>query len=171
MGMDVFGRQPTAEVGEYFRNNVWWWRPLAELCKYFAPETCAKCTHWHSNDGDGLDAEGALALADALDTALKNGGIAEYIKDRDEFIAALPDKPCELCNGTGVRCDALGVELGFPERVIDEEGHPRFGQKGWCNSCEGKGAKPDWMKNYPCDAENVAEFVAFLRACGGFNIH
>ena len=28
MGMDVFGLAPKEEKGEYFRNNVWWWRPL-----------------------------------------------------------------------------------------------------------------------------------------------
>ena len=28
MGMDVFGLEPRKEKGEYFRNNVWWWRPL-----------------------------------------------------------------------------------------------------------------------------------------------
>jgi hypothetical protein len=36
MGMDVFGRKPTAQAGEYFRANGWAWRPIhaliAELC-------------------------------------------------------------------------------------------------------------------------------------------
>lgn len=29
MGMDLYGKKPLNPVGEYFRNNVWWWRPLA----------------------------------------------------------------------------------------------------------------------------------------------
>jgi hypothetical protein len=29
MGMDVYGKEPKSDKGEYFRNNVWWWRPLA----------------------------------------------------------------------------------------------------------------------------------------------
>ena len=31
MGMDVFGKNPTSEVGKYFRRNVWHWRRLADL--------------------------------------------------------------------------------------------------------------------------------------------
>ncbi|QOR55575.1 MAG: hypothetical protein UMS36scaffold28_65 [Phage 59_13] len=28
MGMDVYGVKPKSKQGEYFRNNVWSWRPL-----------------------------------------------------------------------------------------------------------------------------------------------
>jgi hypothetical protein len=35
MGMDVYG-----ESGNYFRNNVWWWRPLANYCQAIAPHIC-----------------------------------------------------------------------------------------------------------------------------------
>ena len=66
MGMDVYGKNPSSEIGKYFRNNVWWWRPLAEYAIKTAPEICAPCKYWGSNDGDGLDAAGAVALADAL---------------------------------------------------------------------------------------------------------
>lgn len=31
MGMDVFGRNPSAEQGRYFRASVWTWRPIHEL--------------------------------------------------------------------------------------------------------------------------------------------
>ena len=32
MGMDVSGRNPSDPVGEYFRANVWSWRPIVHLC-------------------------------------------------------------------------------------------------------------------------------------------
>jgi hypothetical protein len=36
MGMDVYGRNPTAEAGNYFRASIWSWRAIhgliAELC-------------------------------------------------------------------------------------------------------------------------------------------
>jgi len=66
MGMDVIGRNPRDGVGNYFRNNVWRWHPLAEYGCEVAPEIAAKCRHWHSNDGDGLDAEDSIRLADLL---------------------------------------------------------------------------------------------------------
>jgi len=31
MGMDVYGRNPSAESGRYFRANMWHWRPIHEL--------------------------------------------------------------------------------------------------------------------------------------------
>jgi len=31
MGMNVYGRNPSAESGEFFRANVWHWRPIHEL--------------------------------------------------------------------------------------------------------------------------------------------
>ena len=31
MGMDVVGRNPSAEAGEYFRANLWSWRPIHNL--------------------------------------------------------------------------------------------------------------------------------------------
>jgi hypothetical protein len=31
MGMDVVGRKPDAKSGEYFRANVWSWRPIHDL--------------------------------------------------------------------------------------------------------------------------------------------
>ena len=36
MGMDIFGLNPKSEFGKYFRNNIWWWRPMSMLIH----ETC-----------------------------------------------------------------------------------------------------------------------------------
>jgi hypothetical protein len=66
MGMDVYGRNPTNETGEYFQRNVWGWRPLAVAVQRIAPDICAKCKYWQSNDSDGLEADDAKALASAI---------------------------------------------------------------------------------------------------------
>ena len=73
MGMDINGRNPTGKCGEYFRNNVWCWPPLANYCNMIAPDICAPCRYWHTNDGDGLDAAGAVALAKALQKEIDAG--------------------------------------------------------------------------------------------------
>ena len=44
MGMDVYGRNPSSPVGEYFRATIWAWHPLhaliSELCSdLLDPET------------------------------------------------------------------------------------------------------------------------------------
>jgi hypothetical protein len=171
MGMDVYGRKPTAEVGEYFRRNVWGWRPLADLCIDLAPAITAGCQHWHSNDGDGLDATLALSLACELRAALADGRAASYVATRDTALKALPDETCHICGGTGVRTDKLGREMGQHTRRINEPSHPRHGKKGWCNGCDGRGTTRPSATWYYLDVSDVAEFTAFLEACGGFEIH
>lgn len=76
MGMDIYGKAPASTEGEYFRNSVWWWHPLAEYITHAHPDLAAACTLWHTNDGDGLDADDAAALADALTEDLNNGAVA-----------------------------------------------------------------------------------------------
>lgn len=171
MGMDVFGVKPTNETGRYFRNNIWYWRPLANLCNALAPEICAACESWQHNAGDGLDEAGAQALALVLRRRLEDGTIERFIAERDSRLAALPDEACEICAGTGVRSDSLGKERGMTEKRITERKHPRCGQKGWCNGCDGRGTVRPFETNYPCTVENVTEFADFLEACGGFEIH
>lgn len=172
MGMDVYGTQPTSKTGEYFRNNVWWWRPLADYVRQIAPEITAACVYWQSNDGDGLDAAGARALADRLQQELSEGRTAAYAAIRAAELAALPDEPCAYCASTGTRTDAVGVRMGMRTRTCpDEPGHPRRGEVGWCNGCDGRGRVRPSEADYPFSVENVEAFVAFLRDCGGFEIH
>lgn len=151
MGMDVYGKAATSDVGKYFRNNCWWWRPLARYAVEVAPEVTAACTHWQSNDGDGLDADGALKLAEALQAEIDAGRTSAREKEYMALLDALPDIPCNICGGSGRRND-MEVANG-------------------CNKCHGKGrVRPD-ETSYPFSAENVQEFVSFLRASGGFEIN
>ena len=82
MGMDVYGNEPRNETGEYFRRNVWGWRPLADYITEMHPEEAKGCAYWHSNDGDGLDAEGSVVLAEALDDAIVDGRVNRWFDER-----------------------------------------------------------------------------------------
>lgn len=168
MGMDVYGLAPTHHKGQYFRRSVWGWHPLADCCLAIAPKLTAPCTHWHSNDGAGLD--GARRLGTALKEAIDSGSVADYVAKRDAKLAALTDDPCRQCSGTGVRADDIGTSLGMKTRLIDKAHHPRHGETGWCNGCDGLGVTPAWEKHYRLCTDDVAEFADFLLACGGFEI-
>lgn len=55
MGMDVWGRNPSSDVGKYFRANIWSWRPIHDLIRtlcsdLLAPETIVGMS---INDGFG----------------------------------------------------------------------------------------------------------------------
>ena len=171
MGMDVSGKKPTTEAGSYFRNNVWWWRPLAQYLTSQAPrQIVGKCRYWQSNDGDGLNAKDSKKLAAWLREEIASGRTATYAMDYQAELDAVPPHDCQYCNGTGTRTDSVGRENGMVEKVIDEPAHPRQGQKGWCNGCNGIGKVEDIANNDPFTVENCAEFAAFLEGCGGFEI-
>lgn len=164
MGMDVYGKKPKNEAGEYFRNNVWWWRPLADYIIEQHPDLAAGCEYWHSNDGDGLGARKAVKLADALDADLESGKVAIYAVEYAAAVAALPREECALCVGTGLRTDGVGVQYGY-----DKPRDPETG-RGGCNGCSGIGTREPWAASYPFDVDNVREFATFVRASGGFEI-
>lgn len=150
MGMDVYGKHPTSEIGKYFRNNVWWWRPLWDYCAIVAPKLAGKVEHGQTNDGDGLNAIDSQALAAILRTKIKNGEAKRYEDSYTKRLAAIPDELCEFCKGTGKRSD-------MPKQ-------PK------CNGCEGKGKRRPSDTWYPFSVENVQQFAAFLDECGGFEI-
>ena len=161
MGMDVYGLKPKNEKGEYFRNNIWWWRPLWDYCleKHFS--VAGKVEDGHSNSGHGLNAGDAKKLAAFIKKDLDSGKALKYAQKREEEFATLPDVACEYCESTGSRTwqphqgpnstDAIKIET--------------------CNGCKGKGNVRPWITQYPFDIDNLAEFQEFLDNCGGFSIH
>lgn len=157
MGMDVMGVAPTTEAGEYFRRNVWGWRPLWQYVEDVHPDIADQVGYGHSNDGDGLDAEYSEVLAAALVEDVDSGRAASYIEQRDAYLADLPMEPCEWCDSTGVRTDEVGVKMGMVE-------------KQWCNGCDGKGERQPWARSYHLDKQDLLDFAEFLEGCGGFEI-
>jgi len=170
MGMDVIGRNPISERGEYFRNNVWWWRPLWDYCLTVAPDLCEKVSG-HYNDGDGLEDEGAKRLSQILLLSLSDGTCEAYEKRYNAEVAELPHDDCEICNKTGIRTDEVGKEHGMDTKELPEDKAIVLGRThGWCNGCDGMGWKPSWATNYPFTQDNVREFAEFLAESGGFSI-
>lgn len=159
MGMDVLGKSASSETGKYFRNNCWWWRPLANYACHVAPDITAKCQYWHSNDGDGLSAKQSKALADRLQAEIDSGRCAEYAMRYQSKADSTPDETCDICHGTGRRSD---WESFGPEWLAATNG---------CNACHGKGTRRPSSTWYYFSIENVQEFVDFLRECGGFQIY
>lgn len=170
MGMDVIGNAPTTKVGAYFRNNVWYWRPLWGYCQYVAPKL-TESVNGGTNDGDGLNAEDSIELGRRLLSEIVSGRTKEYETDYRKALADLPLEPCDLCNRTGIRgtSDPHGVDLS--EKELSPEQQALYGRThGWCNVCDGAGEKSNWVTQYPFEEENVKEFAEFLLTCGGFSI-
>lgn len=174
MGMDVVGSNPTTTQGEYFRNNLWWWRPLWNYCYGVAPDIIDDelFDYGHYNDGAGLDAEGSVALGMRLLQEIQSGRTAEYEAEYRKALADLPMVDCEHCNATGIRTDAVGMEAGMHDKALEESVAIVVGRThGWCNACDGVGKRRHFGTSYPFDKENVQEFANFLMGCGGFSIY
>ena len=159
MGMDVYGKNATSTKGEYFRNNVWWWRPLWDYCEEIFPP-CREVSG-HYNDGDGFDNDLAILLGQKLLQELESGRTQQYAEARQSALDALPMQPCDFCNGVGI----VQVKEGWPDYV---EGEVTF--RDPCNSCNGTKEKEPWERHYPFSVENVREFAEFLLDSGGFEI-
>ena len=159
MGMDIYGTKPSGKRGEYFGNNAESWGPLAAYCQQVAPEITSACRYWYSNDYDGLDAAGALALAEMLQEEINAKRTDTYALRYASAQSMMPNEPCNMCSGTGVR-------VPLPHRGADNL--KKAGIR--CDSCEGAGYVRPLACHCSFSTENVADFAAFLRESGGFEI-
>jgi hypothetical protein len=114
MGMDLHGHNPTAPEGEYFRASIWTWPSLVKVITALCPEETSNCKNWEYNEGDGLNGEQALRLAEALERKLRSGEVAFALCDPAQITTAK----------TGAAITALlqsqGVIVEHQEPVIDE---------------------------------------------------
>jgi len=151
--------------GAYFRNNVWWWRPLAD---YIIEHT--KCVseedakHWHFNDGHKVSEEEANAIADQLEHLIKTGHTETFAHDYEQ-----QRKECEEHNK---KVDALHKKL--KEKVERETGktniapcdYPKADHEEWNRIYR----MTKHTASYPFSMDNVREFIKFCRNSGGFEI-
>ena len=141
--------------GVYFRNNVWYWRPLwAYVCQVcyevMSEDDMEAGTH---NGGVKISMKKARKMYKILETLIDAG---EVQKEEERYRKSLEDMPLETCSV----CDGSGKK-----RPGDSD--PK---RKKCWKCEGTGEQENWMTSYPFIEKNVVEFSHFLRDCGGFRI-
>ena len=82
-----------ANPGIYFRNNVWWWRPLWNYCYLVADDIISEelFNSGEYNNGAGLNDKDAKLLGNRLMECIADGSTikyqAEFIQNQDD----LPD--------------------------------------------------------------------------------
>ena len=156
MGFDLYGTAALSAEGEYFRNNVWWWRPLwdyiCDICNDFL--TAKDMNKGGYNNGDTISRTKALKIAKRIKKYHKSGKLDEYAVNYKHRLDELPDSDCDICSSTGKR------------KSIPERGAGNI----HCNGCDGTGKQRNWGKSYPFDVNNVLEFVTFAENSGGFQI-
>ena len=151
--------------GVYFRNNCWWWRPLADFiinnCEWLTQEQQERL---HDNSGFEFSHHEAGTIADTLQKMVDDGTAAEHEKG-----IKLKMEVGEAWNkGIHKQQEALEKE------AIKETGnakivpydYPTDIKKKW-DDLQGQ---TDRNAHYPFHEANVKRFICFLRECGGFQV-
>ena len=152
--------------GVYFRNNVWWWRPLAELihdkCGEFLSEKQRRSLQ--HNDGTTYTKQQAIKIANKLSDLIKSG----YCDDLQKSI----EKNSKIAREHNKKMQARlkevqdAVKRNFPDDNFVPRDYPEPYKTQWNEVY----ATKSWDDSYPFDVENVKEFIKFARYSGGFRI-
>ena len=161
MGVDISGKKPTTNEGDYFSSNWWGWRPINYICQLAAEQSKLKIdfSYWGSNDGKGLTTQKQCdKLADAIELLISNSaGYNENMVDNDDRIYVVLGAWVEA--GTGRFYSEEDIELN--EQY--EYGSILF------NSVVTKSGKMV-ESAHSCSLGHIKNWITFLRGCGGFKI-
>ena len=152
--------------GHYFRNNVWYWRPLwsfiVTVCDDILNEE--DCEKGSNNDGHEISEEKALAIADRIDDINESGAIDLFAENVEEI-----RKEGEKHNKKlEVKKETLRkrVHTYMDSDKIVPAHYPEPYKAMWKKLQD----QEDWDAHYPFDADNVREFGKFCKESGGFEI-
>ena len=152
-------------VGIYFRNNVWWWRPLADLviklCKLLDEK---QKDHLHDNGGYEYNEATAHYIADTLEAFVKSP-----VAKRTEIAHKKEMKKAEAHNKkVSVKLKAL--EMDAIAKTGNKKIAPCDYPKDLHDKWESIYHERDHTDSYPFALKNVKRFTKFLRECGGFSV-
>lgn len=83
-----------------------------------APDTWSGCTHWRTNDCDGLDDADSSALAEILEARINDQSIESYALRCVSAINMMPKERCSTRNGTGIASACSGYCDIFTGQII-----------------------------------------------------
>ena len=155
-----------SQAGTYFRNNIWWWRPLAHyVLEYTKVIDDNKKKYWAYNDHHIVNDKDAQEIAKQLKYLIKSGhtkGFAikwdvkrKKLEDANEAIEKeLSEFEREVC-------------LKLNKKNLAPRDFPKKDFKEW-NRIYNK--KFFTINTYPFSEKNVESFAEFCENSGGFEI-
>ncbi len=158
MGVDISGRKPKSEVGDYFGSNWWGWRPIHTICDIaiYKEKLRMNTEYWGSNDGKGLRTQKQCdRLAEAIEGLL--GDDINLKEDNDRVY---------LCLGSW--CE-FGTGKFIPNELVISlnEQYPMGTILYTSIICEDGTAVES---SHSTSVGRIKEFINFLKNCGGFEI-
>jgi hypothetical protein len=160
MGVDISGRKPKTEEGDYFCSNWWGWRPILAISEsaMLSSKLDYDTSYWGSNDGKGLRTQKQCdKLADALELLISNN-YNEYLTENTDRIYIVMGSWCEA--GTG---KFIGSEK---EHILNQQ--YEYGDILYAPVVSEDGTLIE--SAYGTSLGRLKEWITFLRNCGGFQI-
>ena len=154
-----------SQKGTYFRNNVWWWRPLAHyVLEYTKVIDDGEKESWQYNDNSIIEHDEANQIAKQLRYLIKSGHTKKFANDweaRRKKIEKHNDKvEKELQEHT------KQVQTKMKDSNLAPKDFPKSDHDKW----ERIYRKRNSDGSYPFSVENVEEFAEFCENSGGFTI-
>jgi hypothetical protein len=159
MGVDISGRKPINDDGDYFSSNWWAWRPIHMLSEVAIEVKNLKMNTdgWGSNDGKGLRTQKQCdRLADALEEILKNEFSNELEEENDRIY---------YCMGSWVEAGTGTFYSENTEQLNDEYPYGTILHSAVVTK-DGKLVVPA----HSSSLVHIQRWIKFLRNCGGFRI-
>jgi len=166
MGFDLYslGNHKT-EDGEYFRNNVWWWRRLADfVCTHTGVVEEKDKPEWQLNGGHEVSEEQAMQIAKQLKALIKDGTVSKAIKEVEDEMAKAEEN-----NKFVERCHEMlreKVEKETGKENLAPADYPKEDHDTW----DWIQSKYSYGSSYPFTMENVERFIEFCEQSNGFRI-
>ena len=152
-------------VGDYFRNNVWWWRPLANyVIKYTGCVEEEDAQMWGENSGHEVDDETAKQIHNQLQVLIESGHTKKFEADYEKERLKAEKHNDKVEKELKKFCKSVEKRLGKTNLAPAE--FPKADHDEW----ERIYHKRKWNASYPFSVENVKEFAEFCRYSGGFRI-
>ena len=152
-------------VGDYFRNNVWWWRPLASyVIKYTGCIDESDHEYWSENGGHEVDDETAKQIHNQLQVLIESGHTQKFQDDYEKERLKAEKHNDKVEKELEKFCKSVEKKLG--KTNLAPADFPKADHDEW----ERIYHKRKWSASYPFSVENVKEFAEFCRFSGGFKI-
>jgi len=155
----------TSQSGTYFRNNVWWWRPLADYVLRFTkviPED--QWEVWGYTDCTEISQQDAEMISQQLDHLIKSGHCKAYADKFEKQRIKIEKQNDKIEKELDKFCKSVEKKLGKTNLAPNE--FPEEDKKKWDSIYE----KKNFNGNYPFSVDNVKEFSEFCKNSGGFTI-
>jgi hypothetical protein len=152
-------------VGDYFRSNVWWWRPLASyVINYTGCVDENDAEMWSTNDGHEVDHETAQQIHNQLQVLIESGHTQKFQDDYEKERKIAEEHNDKVEKELKKFCDSVEKKLGKTNLAPND--FPKADKEKWDEIWN----KRKWSASYPFSVEHVKEFAEFCRFSGGFKI-